>query len=92
LQRISKPGFGVPQARFTATVLQHAKKALPHHGGNLVRRARWQVGVGVEGDGYGGVTQEFLNEFGVYAPTEQQGGARVLEVVETYIRQICLLQ
>ena len=35
------------------------------------------MAVGVEGHGYGGVTEEFLDEFGVYAPAEEQGGAGV---------------
>ena len=44
------------------------------------------MGVSVEGKGHGGVPQEILNELGMVAPGEQQRRARVLEVVEAYIR------
>jgi hypothetical protein len=39
------------------------------------------VGVGVEGDGDAGVTEAFLDDLGVDAGGERQGGGRVPEVV-----------
>ena len=46
------------------------------------------MAVGVEGHGYGGVTEEFLDEFRVDAPAQEQGGAGVTEVVEAYVGQV----
>ena len=40
------------------------------------------VGVGVQGEGYGGVPEELLDVFGVDVAGEEQGGAGVAEVVE----------
>ncbi len=46
----------------------------------------------VEGHGYGRVAQKFLHDLGVHAPTEQQRGARMMEVVEADLRQAGLLE
>ncbi len=50
------------------------------------------MGVGVEGDGDGGVAQELLHELGVDVPLKQQGSAGVPEVVECDPRQPRFLQ
>jgi hypothetical protein len=39
--------------------------------------------VGIQGDGYGGVSEEFLDDLGVHALAEKERGAGVVEVVET---------
>ncbi len=56
--------------------------------GRLVAHAWQDVGVGVEGDGYVGVTQKFLNYLGMDASDKEQRGARVTQVVKAgLIRQ-----
>ena len=45
----------------------------------------WEdVGVGVEGDADGGVSEAFGDDFGVDALAEHQGGVGVAEVVEAH--------
>jgi hypothetical protein len=41
--------------------------------------------VGIQGHGYGGVTQKLLDELRVYASAQEQGGASVTQIVEAYI-------
>ena len=43
------------------------------------------MAVGIEGVGYGGVTEHLRDELGMYVAGEEQGGARVLELVEAGI-------
>ena len=63
---------------YTNALLQ----GLIHHVRHLISHARQHVGVGVKGDGYGGVTEELLDDLGMHALTKKQRGARVTEVVE----------
>ena len=44
------------------------------------------MGVGVEGDGDGGVAQELLDELWVDVPLEQERRASVAQVVKGYLR------
>jgi hypothetical protein len=46
------------------------------------------VAVGVEGQGYGGVTEKYLYQFRADVPAREQGGAGVTEVVEAYVGQV----
>ena len=48
--------------------------------------------VGVQGHGDSGMTEEFLHDLGVYAPAQEQRGARMPEVVEADLREPCPLQ
>jgi hypothetical protein len=41
------------------------------------------VGLGVQGEAYIGVTEELLDELGIYALPEQECGTSVAQVVET---------
>ena len=45
-------------------------KHVLHSGSGLISHARQDVRVGVQGYGYGGVAQEFLHEFGMYASAQ----------------------
>jgi hypothetical protein len=54
--------------------LVHALRCVSSHGG-------YPVGVAVEGHGYAGVPQMVMNQFGVDTASQEQGGARVPEVV-----------
>ena len=48
--------------------------------------------IGVQGHGYGGVSQELLHELGMDASSQEQGGAGVPEVVEAYFGQTGILE
>ena len=90
-RQVNRPR-GYPRPDLLQPYCNPLRKYVLHGSGGLICHARQHVGVGVQSDRYGGVAQGFLHEFGVHASTEQEGGARVPEVVEAYVRQFCPLQ
>ena len=50
------------------------------------------MGIRVQSYRYGGVAEEFLNEFRMNAAWQEQRSAGVPEVVETHVRKSGLLQ
>ncbi len=62
------------------------RKGVLDRGGALLHR-REHMRVGVERDGYGGVPQHLREDLGVHVLGQEQGSARVPEVVEAYLRQ-----
>ena len=61
------------QPRLVEGVVHRARRRVTHAGQD--------VRVGVEGDGYGGVAEKFLDDLGV-TPRSSKRGARVPQVVE----------
>ena len=45
------------------------------------------MAVGIQGHGYGCVTQELLHELRVHAASQQQGGTCVPKIMKSYLRQ-----
>ena len=70
----AKAGDG-PGLRYTNGYTNAPLQGFVHHVCRLVAHARQHVGVGVQGDGYGGVPEEFLDDLGVHALAEEERGA-----------------
>ena len=77
----AKAGDG-PGLRYTNGYTNAPLQGFIHHVCRLVAHARQHVGIGIQGDGYGGVSEEFLDDLGVHALAEKERGAGVAEVVE----------
>ena len=61
-----------------------------HHARRLTSRARQHVGVGAQGDRYGGVPEALLDDLGMRVLAEKERGARVPEVVGAgLLGQLC---
>jgi hypothetical protein len=71
-----------PDLYYTNGYTNALLQSFVHHVCCLVSHARQHVGVGIQGDGYGGVPEEFLDDLGMHALAEKECGARVTEVVE----------
>jgi len=69
--RQAERSWTTPESYLLQPYCNPLRKNLLHGVGSLIAYARQHVRVGVQGHGYGGVTQEFLHEFGVHALAEQ---------------------
>ena len=69
-----QPDFFCPLAPLTQRFVDRGRRGTVHAGQD--------VGVGVEGEGDAGVSEELLDVLGVDISGEKQGGAGVPEVVE----------
>jgi hypothetical protein len=70
---------------------RNSRQCVLHSGCGFAAHAGQHVGVGVQGDGDGGV-EGFLNQNWLCNSSEEQPGAGVPEVVETGVREPCTLQ
>ncbi len=74
-----------PRRNARALYCNPSAEGFVHGVSQTIAHAGQHVAVGVQGYGYGGVTQEFLHEFDVYSFTQQQGCAGMAQVVKTYV-------
>lgn len=65
---------------------------IPHSLHRFFLRGSGNVGVGVQGEAGGVVTQHAGDGFDVYTVLQGQGGEGVMQVVEAKLRQPCALQ
>ncbi len=72
----------MPSLHYTNGYTNAALQGFVHYVCRLISHARQHMGVGVQGDRYGGVSEEFLDDLGMHALAEKERGARVTEVVE----------
>ena len=67
-------------------------KGLLHRGSGVLLHVRQHVRVGIQNYGDGGVAEHLRDDLGVYVPAEKECGARVSEIVKTYLRYSSSLQ
>ena len=60
--------------------------------GGAVLHVREYMRVGVQGYGNGSMPKHLRDDLGVYVPAEKECGARVSEIVKTYLRYSSSLQ